>query len=146
MKIIEYNSKYRDDLIFMILEAKDNLGKVPSINPDLLNIEQKYINKGDKFWLAIDDNDRVIGSICYSSIYSSTEVFLHRLFIKPTLKRQGIGSQLLQFAEDYLKKIGKTHIRIHLGEPREQWYESYNFYPKYGYNFYDKNHLIKQII
>lgn len=27
----------------------------------------------------------------------------------------------------------------------EQRFESYNFYPKHGYNFYDKNHLIKQI-
>ena len=23
--------------------------------------------------------------------------------------------------------------RIHLGEPREQWFESYSFYPKHGY-------------
>lgn len=65
LKIIEYNSRYRDDLIFMILRVKDNLRKVPSINADFLNIEQRF--------------------------------------------------------------------------------ESYNFYPKHGYNFYDKNHLIKQI-
>ncbi|WP_254388108.1 hypothetical protein [Streptococcus canis] len=45
MKIIDFESKYRDDLIFMILESKNNLGKIPSINPDLLDIENKYIKK-----------------------------------------------------------------------------------------------------
>lgn len=145
MKVIEYKSKYRDDLIFMVLDAKDKLGKIPSINPDLLTIEESYINKGDKFWLAIDHNDRVIGSIGYSSIENSSEVILHRLFIKPGLKHQGIGSRLLTVAEEYLKRIGKTHIRIHLGEPREQWFESYNFYPKHGYEFYEETRLIKAI-
>ena len=29
MKIIEYEDKYRDDMIFMVLEAKDALGRVP---------------------------------------------------------------------------------------------------------------------
>lgn len=145
LKIIDYENKYRDDLIFMILEAKDNLGKVPSINPDLLNIENIYLKNGDKFWLAIDENNRVIGSVAFSSILNSNVVFLHRLFIKPVLKHQGIGSQLLQHAEENLKLIGKTHIRIHLGEPKEQWYESYNFYPKYRYTFYDDTHLFKKI-
>ncbi|MGT2934570.1 GNAT family N-acetyltransferase [Streptococcus castoreus] len=145
MKIIEYQENYRDDLIFMVLEAKNALGKVPSINPDLLAIQKNYLEKGDHFWLALSDQDRVIGSIAYSSIPNTEEVNLHRLFIKPSLKHQGIGSQLLVFAEDFLTKIGKTHVRIHLGRPKEQWTESYHFYPKHGYEFYDNEKLIKKI-
>ncbi len=45
MKIIEYQSRYRDDLIFMVLKAKNALGRVPSINSDLLNIEGVYFDK-----------------------------------------------------------------------------------------------------
>ena len=33
-----YEEKYRDDLIFMVLQAKDALGRIPSINADLLDI------------------------------------------------------------------------------------------------------------
>ncbi|MGT2858800.1 GNAT family N-acetyltransferase [Streptococcus dysgalactiae subsp. equisimilis] len=146
MKIIEYKGNYRDDLIFMVLEAKNALGKIPSINPDLLTIETSYLEKEDCFWLAVNDENRVIGSIAYSSIPKTNEVFLHCLFIKPSLKHQGIGSQLLAFAEDYLRKIGKSHVRIHLGQPKEQWFESYQFYPKHGYQFYDDTHLIKKLI
>lgn len=45
MKIIEYKDNYRDDLIFMVLEAKNALGsleRIPSINSDLLTIETSY--------------------------------------------------------------------------------------------------------
>ena len=42
MKIIPYQDKYRDDLIFMILEAKNALGKVPGLNEDLLDIKKNY--------------------------------------------------------------------------------------------------------
>lgn len=107
MKIITYEEKYRDDLIFMILEAKDSIGRIPAINPDLLNIKEEYLDKGDSFWLLIDVEDRVIGSISYSSLPNSSEVFLHRFFIKSKLKNKGLGSKLLYFVEDYLKKLGK---------------------------------------
>ncbi len=30
MKIIPFESQYRDDMIFMVLEAKNALGRIPS--------------------------------------------------------------------------------------------------------------------
>lgn len=43
MKTIKFESKYRDDLIFMILEAKNALGCVPGLNEDLLDIQSNYL-------------------------------------------------------------------------------------------------------
>ena len=77
MKIIEYQDKYKSDLIFMVLEAKNALGRIPGLNEDLLNIESNYIDKGDMFWLAIDENDRVVGSCGFSSIEKTSEIWLH---------------------------------------------------------------------
>lgn len=146
MIIKKFESQYRDDLIFMVLEAKDALGRVPGLNEDLLNIQKNYFDKGDMFWIAVDDNDRVVGSVGYNSIENSTEIYLHRLFIKPTMKHKGIGTSLLATAENYAKSIGKTAVYVHLGRPREQWFESYNFYPKNGYQTYEDNspHLMKK--
>ena len=94
MRIIKYEKKYRDDLIFMVLEAKNALGRVPGLNEDLLDIEGFYFNKGDMFWIALDDNDRVIGSVgC--NLLPDDEAVLHRLYIKYNLKRQGLGTKLL---------------------------------------------------
>jgi len=132
MKIIQFENKYRDDLIFMILEAKNALGRVPGLNEDLLDIKKNYFDKGDMFWIAVDSNDRVIGSVGYSSVENSTEIWLRRLFVKYNLKHNGIGTQLLHTAEEHARSVGKTAINIHLGDP-EQFYESHKFYPKHGY-------------
>ena len=98
------------------------------------------------FWLAVDENDRVIGSVGYRSIAGTDEVWLHRLFVKYNHKREGIGTQLLRTAEAYIKQRGKKTIKIHLGTPREQWFESYTFYPKYGYQEYEKQYMKKELV
>ena len=145
MRIIPFDSRYRDDMIFMILEAKNALGRAPRLNDDLLDIEKNYLQNGDMFWLALDDNDRVIGSVGYRSIEGTKEVFLHRLFVKCDQKRRGIGSRLLETAENYLASQGKTAVRVHLGQPREQWFEAYRFYPRHGYAPYDECHMMKRL-
>ena len=145
MKIIPYEEKYRDDLIFMILQAKDALGRKPSINPDLLDIKANYFERGDMFWIAIDENDRVIGSIGYSKTENSNEAFLHRLYVKASEKRKGIGTKLLLFAENETVKRGITVLHVHLGEPKEQWFESYSFYPKHGYCEYAPRYMRKEL-
>lgn len=139
MRIVEYQDKYKSDLIFMVLEAKNALGAVPGLNEDLLDVQANYFDKGDMFWLAIDENDRVIGSVGYSSVEGSDEVWLHRLFVKYNLKRKGIGGALLQMAESNIKSKGKTAIRIHLGEQR-YYFESYSFYLKHNYKQYDERY------
>ena len=143
MKIIKYEEKYRDDMIFMVLEAKNALGRVPRLNEDLLDIQKSYLEVGDMFWLAIDDNDRVIGSIGYNSIKDTDEVWLHRLYVKYKLKRQGIGSALLETAEQYLHQQGKKIIKIHLGG--NGFEESRCFYPKHGYIEYQERYMKKEI-
>ncbi len=144
MRIVEYQDKYKSDLIFMVLEAKNALGAVPGLNEDLLDVQANYFDKGDMFWLAIDENDRVIGSVWYSSVEGSDEVWLHRLFVKYNLKRKGIGSALLQMAESNIKSKGKTAIRIHLGE-QKYYFESYSFYLKHNYKQYDERYMIKNL-
>lgn len=142
MKIIEFQEKYRDDMIFMVLEAKNALGRVPRLNDDLLDIRSHYFQSGDRFWLAIDDNDRVIGCIGYNK-YSGDTVKLHRLYVKCNLKRQGIGSELLETAEKYIKAKGFKYAVVHLGG--KEYFESKQFYPKHGYAEYTDGLMRKEL-
>lgn len=141
--IIPYSEKYRDDMIFMVLEAKNALGRVPRLNEDLLDIRKNYLDTGDMFWLAIDENDRVTGCIGYNSIPGSTEVMLHRLYVKASRKRQGIGTRLLHTAEHYLQELGKTAVHVHLGG--KDYFESHSFYPKHGYKAYAPGMMKKEL-
>ena len=145
MRIIEYDDSYRDDMIFMVLQAKDAWGRKPTINPDLLTIQESYLNRGDMFWCGIDENERVIGCIGCSRIPDTTEAFLHRLYVKPSLKRMGIGTTLLNTAENWMRGNGITVSKVHLGAPKEQWFESYNFYPKHGYVEYEPRYMLKNL-
>ena len=145
MEIKPYEERYRDDLIFMVLQAKDALGRVPTINEDLLHIRESYFDRGDNFWIAVDGNDRVIGSIGYSKIPNTTEAFLHRLYVKASEKRQGIGSALLETAESAMQRAGLTVSHVHLGSPPEQWFESWSFYPKHGYREYRPGYMKKHL-
>ena len=145
MIIKPYEEKYRDDLIFMVLQAKDALGRVPRLNEDLLDIKANYFNRGDGFWIAVDENDRVIGCGGYSRIPGTTEAKVHRLYVKASRKRRGIGTALLRVIEDEMRQAGVKVSKVHLGEPKEQWFESYAFYPKHGYTEYAPRWMMKKL-
>ena len=145
MTIIPYDDRYRDDMIFMVLEAKDALGRVPHLNEDQLAVKASYLDRGYGFWLALDENDRVVGCVGWRRRPDTGEAFLQRLYVKASRKRQGIGSRLLETAQAHMKAAGVTHARVHLGEPEEQWRESYAFYPKHGYTEYAPRYMIKAL-
>lgn len=145
IKIKLYEDKYKDDMIFMVLQAKDALGRKPKINEDLLDIKKHYLDRGDGFWIAVDDNDRVIGCGRYSRIKGTNDAFVHRLYVKASEKRKGIGSALLKTIEASMRGCGVAVARVHLGDPPEQWFESYAFYPKHGYSKYAPRYMMKEL-
>lgn len=142
MKIIRYEETFRDDMIFMNLYAKDALGKIPHLREDLLNIEEHYFNKGGYFWLAINENNRVIGSIGIKPCGDVAEI--KRLFVKPDLKRQGIGSKLLETLENYAKNHNIKVLELHLGDENHYW-ESRLFYKSRGYIEYKPYYMKKNL-
>lgn len=143
VRIIPYQEAYRDDMIFMVLQAKDALGCAPRLNEDLLDVRANYIDAGDMFWLALDENDRVVGCVGYSSMPGTTEVRLHRLYVKCDRKRRGIGTRLLRTAEEHARARGKTAVHVHLGG--NAYFESRSFYPKYGYTEYAQSYMKKNL-
>lgn len=152
VKIIQYEQKYHDDMLFCYLAAKDAIGEYapdkwrkPSLKDDLLDISTNYIEKGDIFCLAIDDRDRVVGMIGTNSI-SPTELLLKRLFVKPEYKGKGIGSDLLSFIEKYAVSKGITTIHTRFA----YWYrEAAVFYPAKGFIEIERTehliHMAKQL-
>ena len=63
--------------------------------------------------------------------------------MKASEKRKGIGSLLLETAENAMRKQGVSVALVHMGTPKEQWFESYAFYPKHGYDEYKPGYMSK---
>ena len=128
-KIIPFQQEYRDDTIFCLLLAKDAVGRLPEITEDFLDIQGRYFDKGDMFWIALDNDNRVIGMIGTDTT-SESDMWLRRLFIKPSLKRKGLGSALLSLAENYAQSKGITtiHTRFY-----DDFTEAARFYPSKGF-------------
>jgi len=128
-KIIPYAPRYRDDMIFCCLLAKDALGDVPRLREDLLDVQANYLDRGDGFWLAVDAHDRVVGMVGTHTV-SADALWLKRLFIKPSCKRQGIGSALLRTAEDFARARGVACIHTRFND---DYHEAARFYPAMGF-------------
>ena len=143
-RITLYEERYRDGLIRMISEAKKALGREPRIPGDLYDVEGSYFRKGDLFWVAVDPDGRVVGSVGFSRIPGTDEAFLHRLFILPSHKRRGIGMVLLRKAETAMRERGVKTVRVHLGTP-DAYFESYSFYPRFGYESYEPRYMKKEL-
>ena len=145
MRIIPYDERYKEQMLTMIKEARLALGLSPDIRDDLYDIKSNYLDKGDIFLLAAEEDGTVAGCLGYSRIGRTNEAFLHRFYVKASRKHQGIGTALLNTVETIMKSNGITISRVHLGEPKEQWFESYLFYPKNGYEEYESRYMIKHL-
>ncbi len=44
-----------------------------------------------------------------------------------------------------MRSQGITVSLVHLGSPKEQWFESYSFYPKNGYREYASRYMRKDL-
>lgn len=141
MKIITFEEKYRDDMIYMVLSAKNALGRVPRLNEDLLDIKTNYFDKGHPFWIALDEFDRVIGCIG-TKCDDEGNLFLSHLYVKFDFKRHKIGSKLLELAENSARERGYKESHVHLGK---EYLESHIFYPKHGYVEYKELYMKKEL-
>lgn len=145
MKIIIYDDCYKEQLIAMVWEARIALGVSADVRADLYDVKTNYLDKGDMFWLAIEEDGSVIGCLGFSRIGNSNEAFLRRFYVKAQRKRKGIGTALLKNAENAMRKNGITVSKVHLGGQKEQWFESYAFYPKNGYEEYEPQYMVKKL-
>ena len=129
LKIIKYTHEYRGDMLFCYLLAKDALGEIPRLRNDLLDIQKYYFDRNDMFWIAINDENRVVGMVGTSTV-SETDIWLKRLFIKPNVKRSGIASALLDVVVEYAKAKGVLSIHTRFND---NYIEASRFYSSKGF-------------
>ena len=144
-KIVLYEEKYRDDMIFCYLQSQDVMGKPLHLREDLLRINEAYFAKGDAFWLALNGAGRVAGMIGVHKV-SENDMWLHRLRVGPGCKRRGLGSALLAAAEDFAREKGIRRLHTRFSDDNQ---EAGGFYPAKGFAEAERSeglrHMVKEL-
>ena len=144
-KIIKYSHEYRDDMFYCYLSAKDVLSDALRLRDDLLDIQKYYFDKGDMFWIAVDDHNRVVGMVGTNTT-SKNDLWLKRLFIRSDMKRKGIACALLAVVIEYAKSKGIISIHTRFND---NYIEASHFYLTQGFIESERSdgllHFIKKI-
>ena len=91
--------------------------------------------KDDGLYIA-RENEKIVGSIALSRESDQGNVlFIHTLVVHPNHLRQGIGSQLLAFAENCARDQGLSALQLHVYENN---YVAIRSYEQNGYTQVDK--------
>ncbi|WMJ80223.1 GNAT family N-acetyltransferase [Clostridium sp. MB40-C1] len=150
-----YDDKYKQEVIDLILHIQNveyGVGISIEDQTDLLDINRNYIECGGCFWVALNEEGKVVGSIGVQ-IKTKEIAVLKKLFVYKEYrgKEIGIGQKLYDLVIDFAKS--KNISTIFLDSP-DKTKRAHNFYRKSGfveigkeelpiaYDYPDRNSLI----
>ncbi len=160
MKIVEYETKYLEDVRDLLVELEeyivsideDHLDRVhPDYREKMTELDLKEVNDNDgKCYLALD-NDKVIGLIMgiikkfdeydYLDYKCPKEGEITELIVSKEARSKGVGNRLIKRMEEYFKSVNCEYILVDVFAYNKN---AINFYDKEGYNN-RKNTVIKKI-
>jgi len=133
MEITAFDNKYTQEIIDLVLSCQND-GTRPVVGvdsqPDLLNIQVEYIEKGGKFWIALED-DKVIGTIAFYP-YSNKIGVLKKFFVNKKFRGYPnyLGQKLYTVFLEYVKT--NNYRTIILDTPNNTK-RAHKFYQKAGF-------------
>ena len=140
--ITVYDDSYKEEVIKLIMHVQNveyEVGISVKEQPDILDIHSNYINDGGNFWIALNDNGEVVGSIGLQKKNKEVAV-LKKFFVYKDYrgKELGTGKKLYEALLDFAKKQGFS--KIILDTPSKAT-RSHGFYKKVGFKEIDKEDL-----
>lgn len=133
MEIIVFDNKYTQEIIDLVLSCQND-GTRPIVGvesqPDLLNIESEYIDKGGNFWIALE-NDKVIGTIAFCP-YSDKIGVLKKFFVNEKYRGYPnyLGQKLYATLFEYVKSNNFNTIILDTPNNTQR---AHKFYKKAGF-------------
>ena len=129
MNYLKYEEKYNDGIYDLFCDFQKEECFYKELTKDefdsLLFKNSEF--KKDGTFVCLDDN-KVVGVISslvrsYDADNPNSSGYIHTLIVKKEYRRQGIGSKLLELAEEYIKNEGKNSSRVvFLGCVNYPWY------------------------
>ncbi len=140
MKIQQFTQPYHNDTVSLILDIQNKEAKINlSIDeqPDLRDVNGSYITAGGNFWVAVDEEDHVIGTIAVMKI-GNEWCALKKFFVHKDYRSKGIGLQLYQQLYAFVKEKGFSHNILDTPSVAQK---PHRFYEKAGFHCISKKDL-----
>ena len=130
MKIIVYVSSYKNKVLHFfekVFYENNRKLDLSGKDLDLVSIEESYMMQG-KFWLLVDSNDNVHGTIAIRKIQDFFEI--RRFFVDKANKHYKYGEKLLYTALDYAMA---NKIKVVKAATMKESNEARHLFQKYGF-------------
>ncbi len=80
--------------------------------PELRAIASHFAALGGRFWVAVTDDDALVGSVGIAPTDAPGTAELHKLYVDPGHRRRGLGARLAALAEGEARAWGATTITL----------------------------------
>jgi len=105
-----------------------------TVNPDLDNIAETYVDGGHRFMVATA-GDNIVACGCLV-LESSIRARIVRMSVAGHARRRGIGRMVVHQLLDHARDVGVTSIVL---ETNNYWEAVIAFYESCGFNVYDRS-------
>ncbi|MBP0588576.1 GNAT family N-acetyltransferase [Paraburkholderia sp. LEh10] len=140
--ITMYQASHAAEVVGMILHIQNvehNVGISIDEQSDLLDIERHYIANGGGFWVALDHEGHVVGTIALQ-IETSKVAVLKKFFVSAAWRGAGMGcaSQLYETLIEHARLTGIATIVLDTPSVSTR---SHRFYVRQGFRQIDASEL-----
>ena len=108
-------------------------------DPDLGRFSEIYQGEGNKYWVAEDENGKIVGGTGIGNLENGI-CELQKMYCLPEARGTGVAHKLMQLALDYAKKYYKSCYL----ETLDNMTRAQRFYEKYGFVRVDKPVVITE--
>ena len=128
--IKEFEKKYNEDVNnFIISIFVEEYGFKQFKNDLKKQNNQEYIDNGGNLWIAVDENDNIVGTIALKR-HSKTEAEIKKLYVREDYRGTGLSKEL--YGKVMETSINNEVKRIFLGT-YDKLERAVNFYLKRGF-------------
>ena len=142
MKVISYDNKYKNqviDLVLYIQNVEYSVGLSIEDQPDLVDIKKSYFDDGGSFWIAIDDKDKVIGTLGLQKGEKNIGI-LKKFFVHKNHRGKEFGISMKLY-EQLLKHAKMEKMNSIILDTPSIAIRAHSFYKKAGFKEITKKQL-----
>ncbi|WP_414052579.1 GNAT family N-acetyltransferase [Macrococcus animalis] len=139
-EIIQYNDSYKEQLIDFILGIQKDEFEIQisrEDQPDLENVQSNYLDQGGQFWLAVNNNDEIIGCVALVKL-AINNAALKKMFVNQDYRNLKIGKKLLD--KVIMTSKNNSIASIYLGTI-DKFVSAQHFYSNNGFTLIDKKDI-----